>query len=186
MTGHPNPDATWTEDARAPLLAYIRGRVREDDAEDILHEVFARALARRTQLADDGNLLAWLHRIARNAIVDYHRRRARTAADPAPPEVVDDEPTSAAHELGGCLEALVARLPETYRDALRLTEIEGLTQAEAARRLGTSVTAMKSRVQRGRQRVRDLLFECCTVEFDRRGGVAEYERRDGGCDCDCG
>lgn len=72
-------------------------------------------------------------------------------------------------ELAGCLAPLIARLPETYREALALTEFQGITQAEAGARLGLSVSGMKTRVQRGRGQLKDLLLDCCHIELDSRG-----------------
>jgi RNA polymerase sigma-70 factor (ECF subfamily) len=79
---------------------------------------------------------------------------------------------------------LVSRLPDKYREALELTEFEGLSQVAAAERLGLSTSGMKARVQRARGQLRDLLLDCCQVELDRRGGVAAFRSRAGGCGCD--
>ena len=64
-----------------------------------------------------------------------------------------------------------------------LTELEGVTQAEAAARLGLSVSGMKTRVQRGRSLLEDLLLDCCHVELDSRRGVVGYRSRRGACEC---
>ena len=69
-----------------------------------------------------------------------------------------------------------------------LTELEGVTQKDAAAKLGLSISGMKSRVQRGRGKLKDVVLDCCEVELDRRGGLVDYRRRNGdvlgGCDCD--
>jgi RNA polymerase sigma-70 factor (ECF subfamily) len=67
-------------------------------------------------------------------------------------------------------------------EALRLIEFEGLTQVEAARRSGLSLSGMKSRVQRARFRLRSALDDCCRIALDRRGGLLGYEGRTGQCD----
>ena len=72
---------------------------------------------------------------------------------------------------------MIHDLPDPYREAVRLTEIEGLTQAELARRLGISLSGAKSRVQRGRAQLKEQLIECCRFEFDRRGAVIDCEPR---------
>jgi RNA polymerase sigma-70 factor, ECF subfamily len=77
---------------------------------------------------------------------------------------------------------LIERLPEKHRDALVLTELEGLTQADAARRLGISVSGAKARVQRGRAQLRTLPLDCCDVALDRRGEITAYRARSGSCD----
>ena len=81
---------------------------------------------------------------------------------------------------------MIYSLPEPYRDALVLTEFEGLTQKELAERLGISLSGAKSRVQRGREQLKVMLHEWCAFEFDRRGRVIECQpRASGGCQ-ECG
>ena len=66
--------------------------------------------------------------------------------------------------------------------ALILTEFEGLTQARAAAHLGLSTSGMKSRVQRARAQLKELLIACCQVDLDRRGDITSYTPRSGACD----
>jgi RNA polymerase sigma-70 factor (ECF subfamily) len=172
------------------LLAFVRRRVAGDqDAEDILQDVFVRIHKNLQQLKDTASTRAWLYQIARNSIVDHHRARARAANVAAKAvetlhtneraEETERAPDPSA-ELAQCMRPLVDQLPEPYGEAIRLTELGDLTQKEAAQRLGLSVPGMKARVQRGRRQLRDLLLDCCTVELDRRKGVIDYGARDGG------
>ena len=78
------------------------------------------------------------------------------------------------------LEASIESLPEEYRAALTLSELERLSQQEVADRLGLSLSGAKSRIQRGRSRLRDQLLACCHLEFDHHGNIVDYERR-GAC-----
>ena len=71
-------------------------------------------------------------------------------------------------ELKAAFRRMIYSLPEPYREALVLTEFDGLTQQELADRLGISLSGAKSRVQRGREQLKQMLHECCTFEFDRR------------------
>jgi RNA polymerase sigma-70 factor (ECF subfamily) len=80
---------------------------------------------------------------------------------------------------------MIAALPESYREAIQLAEINGLTQLEAARRSGLTFSGMKSRVQRARSQLKDMLLDCCRVELDRRGGILDYAVRDA-TKCPCG
>ena len=189
-------EAAWRE-LHDELLGFIARRVRtREDAEDILQEVMLRIHRSSGELERVERVTAWIYRIASNAIVDYYRKPARRelpagwqADVEAPGESesawVADEPDTAElrGELARCLSPLVERLPASYRQALVLTELEGLTQAEAAARLGLSVSGMKTRVQRGRGRLKELLLDCCHVELDRRGGVTGYRSRRGPCAC---
>jgi RNA polymerase sigma-70 factor (ECF subfamily) len=69
---------------------------------------------------------------------------------------------------------MVDELPDTYRDALLLTEYQGLNQRQMADRLGISFSGAKSRVQRARRMLRDMLLTCCHFELDRRGAIIDY------------
>ena len=169
-----------------------------DDAEDILQDVFMSVHKNLGSVKDDQSITAWMFRIARNAITDYHRGRAMAAramirlAEDAPvtsEDVERTDPTAEAEaDFTRCLQPLLNELPADARQALELTELGGRTQKAAAEQLGLSVSGMKARVQRGRGKLKDALLDCCSVEFDRRGGVVEYYRRQGrDCgDCDCG
>jgi RNA polymerase sigma-70 factor (ECF subfamily) len=101
---------------------------------------------------------------------------ARVPAVPEP----DAEPDifrRASNEFAHCLEPMLNEVSEPYRQAVTLTEIEGMTQKDAAEKLGVSVSGMKSRVQRGRGKLKDVILDCCEVELDRRGGLVDYRRR---------
>jgi RNA polymerase sigma-70 factor (ECF subfamily) len=189
-------EAAW-RDLHDQLLGFIARRVRtNEDAEDILQEVMLRIHRSSGELEHVERVTGWIYRITSNAIVDYYRKPARRelpagwdldVEEPGGSESasVSDEPGTAElrGELARCLSPLIERLPASYRQALVLTEVEGVTQAEAAARLGLSVSGMKTRVQRGRGRLKDLLLDCCHVEFDRRGGVTGYASRRGPCEC---
>jgi Sigma-70, region 4 len=80
-------------------------------------------------------------------------------------------------ELAPCLTAMVRRLPEPYRTAIELTSVRGFTQADAARQVGITVSGMKSRVQRGREQLRQMLVPCSEIAVDVRGGVSDFHPR---------
>ena len=88
-------------------------------------------------------------------------------------------------ELTRCLRPLVDQLPPIYREAFTLTDLGSLTQSEAATRLRLSPSGMKSRVQRARRQLNDLLTICCTIHLDLRGGIVDYERVGPDCGPDC-
>ena len=200
-------DGTATEriwlDFHGRLLSFIRGRVAaQQDAEDILQDVFTRIHLNIRRLSDAQKLTSWIYQITRNAIVDHYRARAKDAgvadrlADTglqngqADLGAGDDEggASGPSAELAGCIEPLLRELPDHYRQAIELTELGGLTQKEAAETVELSLPGMKARVQRGRRKLQELLLDCCHVELDRRGGVVDYVPKDGAScgSCGCG
>jgi RNA polymerase sigma-70 factor (ECF subfamily) len=187
-------EARWRE-LRARLHGFVGRRVgNPEDAEDVVQDVFVRMQRNIDALSSADRLDAWAFRIARNAVADHYRSRGRRdltreAASKAMEGLGADaaEPTGDARaEMAHCIAPMVRGLPDTYRRAVELTELEGMSQAAAAERLGLSVPGAKSRVQRGRARLRAMLLRCCQIETDRRGRVVAFETRDGqGC-ASCG
>jgi RNA polymerase sigma-70 factor (ECF subfamily) len=184
----------WRE-LRARLGAFVGRRIgNPEDAEDVVQDVFVRMQRNIGALSSADRLDAWAFRIARNAVADHYRSRSRRnltgeTALKAMEELGADaaEPTSDARaEMAHCIAPMVRELPDTYRRTIELTELEGMSQAAAAERLGLSVPGAKSRVQRGRARLQAMLLRCCEIETDRRGRVVAFETRDGeGC-ASCG
>jgi len=169
-------DLVW-ERFSARLRAFIRSRVEDDDsAEDILQEVFLRIHTHLVAVQDVNRLESWLYQVCRNAIIDHYRRRRAHVelAETLPDDFDLPEGPDAAEEIAASLGEVLAALPEPYRQALTLTDLEGLSQQELAVRLGISLSGAKSRVQRGRQKIRDALLTCCHFEFDRYGRVIDY------------
>ena len=99
------------------------------------------------------------------------------------PALVENQPNDAIRDLAGCLQPLVAQLPQIYGDALDRVDLAGQTHHAAAAEVGISTSGMKSRVQRGRRQLRELLTDCCTVEVDRLGSVVSYHPNSGTCGC---
>jgi RNA polymerase sigma-70 factor (ECF subfamily) len=136
-----------------------------------------------------------MFQITRNTLVDYYRTAVRRKEIPsgllAEAESQEKEsvrqpdsyadPLRHRRELATCLGPMIAQLPDLYREAMRLTELKGLTEREAAKHLVLSVSGVKSRVQRGRRKLREMLEACCRIELDRRKGIVSYEVRDPNC-----
>lgn len=168
----------------ARLRPYIRRRVAtEPDTDDVLQEVLLRMHRGLSTLDDEDRLDAWMYRIARTAVADHRRGRHRhplvraPAVTEEPSQPLHEDDDAVARELAQTLSFFVALLPSPYREAITLTELEGRTQREAAEMIGISLSGMKSRVQRGRARLRKMLEDCCEVALDVRGKVIAYQPR---------
>jgi RNA polymerase sigma-70 factor (ECF subfamily) len=188
-----DPSTLW-RDFSPPLRAFLARRVPPGvEADDLLQEVFLRVVRHLGTLRGTDRPEAWLFQITRNALRDTLRARQRRDGRTDPlesdlPAETDTEAVRAAEaELAPCLTAMVGRLDEPYRTAIDLTSLKGFTQAEAARQAGISLSGMKSRVQRGRDRLRQMLIDCCRIDVDVRGGVSDFHPRRpdacGGSEC---
>jgi RNA polymerase sigma-70 factor, ECF subfamily len=180
-----NVENMWKECSGALRLFILKRVPDEAIAEDILQEVFVKIQSQIETLRDVRSSRQWLYAISRNTIVDYYRTRKDTVELPeslaSEDETVDD---GVVEELTPCVKSMVDRLPEKYREAVVLTAYEGLTQKEMGKELGISVSGAKSRVQRAREHLKNMLLDCCHFELDRLGKVISYEsKRPRSCDC---
>lgn len=168
----------WVE-LEPPLRRYIRKRVRSGhDADDLLQEVMVR-IQRQRRLPPEGRRVRWALRIAGNLITDHYRSQSlRQHAslgemEPGAPE----QTRPAAADLSQCMLRLVNHLPRAYREALVLSDLEGLTQQAVAERMDLSLSGAKTRIQRARQQLRGLLLDCCEFEQNGRGDIVDYRPR---------
>jgi RNA polymerase sigma-70 factor (ECF subfamily) len=156
------------------LRTFIVSKVHDKDvAEDILQEVFVRIHEKFDTLRDNEKLTSWIYQIARNLIADHFRKNKQSSAisgneedeKNSEPDLIIME--TAVNDMIGMLD----ELPEHYCDALCKTEIQGMSQAEYARQAGIPYSSVKTRVQRSRKMLRDMLMQCCHYQFDKYGTV---------------
>jgi RNA polymerase sigma-70 factor, ECF subfamily len=174
----------WAEFA-GRLRAFVARRVPPGiEPDDVVQEVFLRVMRHLPSLREADRIEAWLFQIARNTVHDAMRARRRrdgrtdTLEIDLPDKAETEDVRAAEAELAPCLTPMIARLPERYRQAIELTSLHGLTQAEAATRAGVSISGMKSRVQRAREQLKAMLLRCCEIDIDRRHGVADFHHRE--------
>jgi RNA polymerase sigma factor (sigma-70 family) len=130
------------------------------DAEDACQAVFLLLAEKAPRIRWQGSVAGWLYtvarRVARNARLSAERR-ARRESRAAVPESVAPVDAMTGRELAAVLDEELGRLPPRYRDPLVLCCLEGLTQDEAAARLGRSVETLRSQLKRGRKKLADAL-----------------------------
>ncbi len=170
----------WKENSNN-LRRFIERRVSDKSAlNDILQDVYIKIHSGIDTLKDNSRLQSWLYQIARNTIIDYYR--AQKLTEELPEEIsyeLDDN--NALSELAECIEPMIQALPETYKEAIKLFELEGLDQKGIADKLGISISGAKSRVQRGRIKLKEMLMDCCHFEFDSGGSVVDFVPQKGYC-----
>lgn len=163
----------------ARLRRFIRSRVPDNaTADDLTQETLLKVYRSRATLLDNQRLEAWLYRIARRTLIDYYRQRKSGEELPANliNEPGDFQDASMRENLNRSLRRFLDELPAAYREPVRLAEFENLPLAKIALRLDLSLTAVKSRVQRGRVLLKKKLQACCRFEFDRFGQIIACER----------
>jgi len=182
----PLTDGAWAafEDK---LRSYVGRRVEGPAADDVLGDILEKLVRSKDKVAAAETPMAWVYRVAANAVTDHYRRRAaeRRLLDAAQAETGLMTPEAGgrneAAALADCLVPMIEALPAPYGEALMMTDIGGMSQTAAAERLGLSPSGMKSRVQRGRRKLKESLLRCCRVSLNRRGDVLNVEPREDGC-----
>jgi RNA polymerase sigma-70 factor, ECF subfamily len=187
-----NTEAVWAE-LHASIRGFVARRVRQPaDVDDVVQRVFLQVHRALPTLRETEKLHGWVYQTTRRAIADFYRTPSQsrevatgTAEGIANELAGDDSPEgveAATRELSTCLRPLMSGLTAADQEALQMVEFDGVTQVEAAARLGLSVSGMKSRVQRARSHLRSALHDCCRIAVDRRGGVISYEGKSKRCD----
>ena len=175
----PNCDvpALWAEH-RLMLKAYILKRIKDRDlAEEILQEVLIKVYSFCLRSSGVKNLKSWLFQIAHNTIIDHYRKQNKIANVELPEEVDEDE-NLAFQDATDFIQPLLKFLPAEYALPLKLSDIEGLKQAEVAEKLNLSLSATKSRIQRARQLLKQEFITCCDLETDVFGNFIFFEVKD--------
>ena len=170
-----------------PVKDFIRNQTHNSDVtDDILQEVFIKIHQNLHLLRDEERVAGWVFQIARNTVLNYFRSQKRQLENQESHQQSAEEESyfkeNNLNEMVGIwLEEFKKDLDPKYQEALQLVDIEGLTQVELANRLGISVSGAKSRVQRGREQLKQKLVDCCPVKTDQYGNIIEIKRKDGSC-----
>jgi RNA polymerase sigma-70 factor (ECF subfamily) len=177
MTNQENSEIFWNEFSSG-LQSFILSKVKNNaDAEDILQEIYIKIHNSIDTLNDKTRIKSWIYQIARNMIIDYYRSKSRiiTSEDiliNIPGTLTEDKLMDTAIS---DMVKMMEKLSPEYCEALCLTEIEGMNQKEYAEKKGLSYSGAKSRVQRGRQMLKELLLNCCHYQFDKYGTVINIQ-----------
>lgn len=179
MTYGASPVELLYQEFSSRLNGFVMRRVNDRElAEDIVQDVFERLIA--TDVDSIENVSGWLHRVARNAIIDRRRsgqRRELPTADLPEEPFLEEEDQAIWDEIISVLQPFLDGLSAEQRQALELTDLGGMTQGDAAAEVGISVAGMKSRVQRARRQLLTDLQDCCSITVDGRGRPIEWRSR---------
>jgi RNA polymerase sigma-70 factor (ECF subfamily) len=159
------------------LRNFLRHRAGDAHlADDLLQEVFVKAMQQGKQFCTLDNERAWLFQVARNALVDYHRLGREVVELPV--DIPQPEPVrEPIHALSACVARVLSELTEEDRDIIEQCDLEGVKQKDYATAHGLSLAAVKSRLLRARERMRARMSTACQVRFDEQGKVEGHVPR---------
>ena len=175
----------YTEFHRS-LLSYVRSKIRsKEDAEDILQNIFTKISANADSLSGKEKIQNWLFTVTKNAVIDYYRVNGKTRNveldQKFSDQILDEEFVDSTKGLDQCVATMIGLLPDEYRDIIIDAELHGIRQKDLAEKYQMAYPSMRSRVQRGRDRLKQLFHSCCHIETDTHGNVL---RASGRPDCD--
>lgn len=167
-------------DFKSDLLRFIQSRINDRDlANDILQDVFVKIHANLNALNTNTSLISWVYRITRNTIIDHYRRKKILVYKEDIQDLLSEEEPSQVKDFSQCLGSFIAQLPDKDREALEKTGYGKMSQKTYAELTNESYSAVKSRVQRARKKVKDLFVDCCGIQTDKYGNVI-----DDNCNCE--
>lgn len=154
------------------LYGFLIGQMKEPAmADDVLQDVFFKAMREGQNFCDLQNPKAWLFRVARNALTDSHRLRKHWV--PVPDHLPDERAPDRApvDELDACINRTLPELAENDRDILQACDLGSMSQVAYAQSRDLSLPAAKARIRRARERLREALALRCDVVLDDSGSV---------------
>lgn len=150
------------------IFNYIKGKISTiEDAEDILQDVFVKVFLKIDSLENIEKVGAWLFQITRNSINDFYRINAKTPQKVDITDLLIKEEST--HNFLGCLSPIIDELPTKYKEVIHLSDVEGKKYQEIAKQLDLSLSGVKTRVQRGRELLKQGFINCCQYKKDENG-----------------
>lgn len=166
------------------LKAFVLNKTRNSaDTDDILQDVFIKIIHNIEKVNQAENLRHYLYGIVRNAINDYFRNKKQIVDSSEFEEKITEEETQSLNTTiaEGCIKPFINKLPDNYRDALLITEFQDISQKDLAKRLNISYSGAKSRVQRGKEKLKELILNCCAYQSDKYGNLIDAEDKNCAC-----
>ncbi len=174
MTQDCNIFEIW-EEYKSSLYRFILNRVpEEEEAKDLLQEVLLKSYQYCSKGKTVFYLKSWLYKIATNTIIDYYKKAGNR--QPLVDDLMAEENNgSVIGEASVYIKALLRLLPDEYAIPLAMYDLGDISQKDIAQKLDLSLTNTKSRIQRGRVKLKERFLECCAVTFDENGEMISFD-----------
>jgi len=157
----------------------------QEHCQDILQDVYIKIIHNIDKVEKAKNIKSYLLKIADNTVTDYYRGKNNIATafeDFHEIETLEPAVDENLLQLADCcLRPMIESLEPIYREALILTELEGLSQRQLADKIGISLSGAKSRVQRAKEKLKEVILNCCSYEFDKYGNIISCVKNPSGC-----
>jgi len=164
------------------MFALICKKVKHQDyCHDILQELYIRMMEKRDKIEQAKNVRSYLLRMADNAVADHYRKKENKPYTEIPDDIFMPDnsgaPDRSLQLADCCLRPMIESLDPIYRDVLIMTELDGMSHKDYAKKAGITVTNSKTRAQRARQKLKEVILNCCAYEFDKYGSIVSAEKK---------
>lgn len=177
------------------LRNYLKRRISDKNlVDDIVQDVFLKVMKNIEKLNEVESIQQYLYKITHNTMVDSFRSRKLVFQELEPNTrehltnigknvLKDGSEFKSLNSIvsKSCVKPFIEKLPEKYKNALIAAEINNVPQKELAKELDISYSGAKSRVQRGREKLKNLLQECCNFEYDTYRNLIKSNKKN--CSC---
>lgn len=169
------------KDLIVALKKFIRPHARNiHDTEDILQNVLIKILKNGEDISPAG-FFSWLQKVSHTTSIDYYRKNKSSSYElqsekieaPASEESENETLSS----LSKCVRPLLKNLSTDDYQIISAVELEGVSQKELAEKSGTNYSALKSKLQRARLKLKNEILDCCQVELDKRNTPIEIKSK---------
>lgn len=176
-----NRKELWNE-YKEKLRNYIAKRVsNNEEREDILQNIFLKIYEGVDKIKDEQKITSWVFTVAKNTIIDFYRKKTDSTTFEEEIFVLKNEENTIYSELSECLVKQISDLDDGYRIALQYSDLYGMKQKDVAEKLGIKVSSAKSRIQRGREKLKEKLLECCYIELSENGIISYTPKKNNIC-----
>ncbi|OUR95685.1 RNA polymerase sigma factor SigZ [Halobacteriovorax marinus] len=175
-------EKVWGE-YKLGLKGFIHSKIANPtDAEDLLQEVLIKTFQNLHKINSQESIKSWIFQVANNAIIDHYRRNGKYTNEMLDEKLIfTEESEDAQKELSKCIEPFIRELPKETCELLTAIDLDGESQKAYAEAKGIKYTTLKSRVKKGREELRALFENCCTMSLDKDGNIIDFEEKPKSC-----
>ncbi|RIH65104.1 RNA polymerase sigma factor SigZ [Mariniphaga sediminis] len=171
-------------DFHIELKNFILKKVKDENiANDILQDVFLKIINNADKIAQAKSVQQYIYGIARNTTIDHFRKSDKKNNIENDYTLISEEETESLNATIAdcCIKPFIKQLPEKYQVALTKSEFENISQKDLAEQLNISYSGAKSRVQRGKEKLKELILACCNYPSDSYGNLRDTEDKNCAC-----
>jgi RNA polymerase sigma-70 factor (ECF subfamily) len=158
----------WNENEQAIKNWLLKKTGNSDQAQDLLQDLFIKALQNKERFCTLTDAKSWLFKVAQNSVIDSYRK-AKLEIGSVCSELDDEDKNVPVPivSLQQCLIRVISELDEDDKEVIDQCDMQGVSQADYAQMKGLSLSATKSRIQRARKKLRQQMIISCNVQFDQ-------------------